>query len=871
MAEQVDDNQKYTEYRLPKTFKPVHYDLTLRPDLKKFTFDGEVKIDYTNGNEADNIVLNASELVISDGSCDDAKLKKVTYSKDTETATLEFENGPPPSGTINLKFTGVLNDKMHGFYRTSFKVGDNEVFAATTQFESVDARKCFPCWDEPAVKATFSVTLIYEQTMEAGDQKLPIVGISNMPVESQKQCESDLSKVEVRFEKSPIMSTYLLAFVVGPFEYIEGTDGRRPIRVYTTPGKTEQAKFALEVACKSLIYYEDYFNVKYPLPKMDMIAIPDFSAGAMENWGLVTYRETCLLVDPGNTATSRKQWVALVVAHEFAHQWFGNLVTMEWWTHLWLNEGFATFMEFLCVDHIFPEYDIWSQFVTSSYATAMSLDSLHNSHPIEVPVKKPSEIDEIFDDISYNKGSSVIRTLYTYIGDDSFRRGMNDYLTKFAYKNAYTEDLWDALEAASNKPIRKLMSGWTSQKGYPWLAVEYARDGDKANLTLTQSKFTADGQLPDDEKETKWMIPLSAVTSAAPTHPIDLNVLDKKSSRVTVDGVADGWVKLNSGTIGLYRVAYPEELMQKLEPAIVNQSLLAMDRLGLLGDLFALCQAGKVGSVDLLKLMSAFRQETDYNVGKTLDSSVGRLNSLLANTDFLDKFQVYGCSLFKNIVEKMGWTPKKDEKDQDAMLRAMVINRMVALGEPTVVEEAKRRYKAHLAKTEIIPADLRSAVYRAVSSYGDDADFDSLFALYRSSELSEEKNRAATAIGFGLTPEKIQRAIEFLLSDEVRNQDKFFVFMPIGATNPPAAFKFIKEHKDFLLEKYERGYMMGRFMSSAIDNFASEEKLQELTKYFEENKFPSGERAIQQSLERVRLNTSWLARDAEAMRSYLSM
>lgn len=276
----------------------------------------------------------------------------------------------------------------------------------------------------------------------------------------------------LKFDKTPIMSTYLVAVVVGEYDFVEGksSDGVL-VRVYTPKGKKEQGQFALEVATKVLPYYNKYFNIAYPLPKMDLIAIADFSAGAMENWGLVTYRETCLLVDPQNTSTVRKQWIALIVGHELAHQWFGNLVTMEWWTHLWLNEGYASFVEFLCVAHLFPEYDIWTQFVTDTYIKALELDALKNSHPIEVPVGHPSEIDEIFDDISYNKGASVIRMLHSYIGDEDFRKGMSLYLNRHSYSNALTEDLWAALEEASSKPVGDVMSTWTKQQGFPVLKV----------------------------------------------------------------------------------------------------------------------------------------------------------------------------------------------------------------------------------------------------------------------------------------------------------------------------------------------------------------------------------------------------------------
>lgn len=864
MAKQVVDNDKFKGIRLPEFIVPHHYELKLRPDLEKFTFEGTVKIHFKRRVVGSGpIVLHANDLEIHEGYLDDCNkenvLDTVTYSKESETASLEFKDvtAYPEQGAIFLKFSGVLNTNMKGFYLSTFKQG----VAATTQFESCDARRCFPCWDEPNKKATFQVTLQYKDVPARE-------AISNMPVISDTVSDGERKRT---FDVSPVMSTYLLAFIVGPFEYLEAIDVKnRPIRVYTTPGKKEQGRYALEVACKSLTFYERYFNIEYPLPKLDMVAIPDFSSGAMENWGLVTYRETCVLVDPANTSTAAKQNVALVVAHELAHQWFGNLVTMEWWTHLWLNEGFATFMEFLCVHDIFPEYDIWSQFVTDSYSRAMELDSLHNSHPIEVPVENPSEISEIFDDISYNKGSSVIRMLYNYIGDEHFRKGLHQYLTKFSYKNAKTEDLWDSLEAASNKPIGRLMSGWTSQKGFPWLSVSAVQAGADLKLTLTQNKFSADGQLSAGDSNSSWLIPIQAVAGNEPTKLVDLGLLETRTNEFTLLGVGDNWVRLNPGTIGLYRTAYPPEMTQKLLPAISNKNLPAMDRLGVQNDFNALCQAGKVKTVDLLKLLEAFKSETVFSVWSSIDSSVGRLNVLLANTDYQDRFHAFGRQLYRDIFEKLTWDSRGNEKHTDAMTRALVLGRLVSFNDEKVVTEARRRYKAFRDNIESIPADLRGPVYRAVSIYGDDAEFASLFEVYQKSELQEEKNRVLRAIGSAKHQHRVKKVIDFTLSDEVKNQDKIFVLVSMGASNPPEAWKFLQEHKDMIRDRYTGLHLMTSLIKYCLENFASEDKALEISEFFEKNKFPGAERTIQQCLETIRLNKNWLERDSSEIKVFLS-
>lgn len=867
MANQVYDNDKFKAVRLPDFLIPNHYELKLNPDIEKLTFEGTVKILFSRRELKDDpVVLNATELVIHEGYLEAGSNKNVlttvTYSKDAEVASLDFGGKYPERGSIFLKFSGTLNDKMKGFYRSTFKLDGKQEVAATTQFEACDARRCFPCWDEPDKKATFKVTLQYKDVPSRE-------AISNMPVISDTVANGERVRT---FDVSPIMSTYLLAFVIGPFEYLEMLDKKnRPIRVYTTPGKKEQGRYALEVGCKSLAFYEEYFGIEYPLPKLDMIAIPDFANGAMENWGLITYRETCMLVDPANTSTALKQNTALVVAHEIAHQWFGNLVTMEWWTHLWLNEGFATFMEFKCVHEIFPEYDIWSQFVTDSYSRAMELDSLHNSHPIEVPVKHPSEIDEIFDIISYEKGSSVIRMLFNYIGDEHFRKGMKQYLTKFSYKNARTEDLWDSLEAASNKPIRRLMSGWTSQKGFPWLSVSTTKEGADVKLTLRQDKFSADGQLQAGDSDASWLVPIQVITGTNPAKVIDLDLLDKKEGVFKVEGAGENWIKLNPGTIGLYRTAYPVEMSQKLRPAISDKSLSSVDRLGLQNDYLALCQAGKVKTVDLLKLLGAFKSETDYPVWSSIDSCIGRLNMLLSNTDYQDKFHAFGRELYDDIFQKLTWSPRPNEKHTDGMERALVLGRLVTFGHQEVVAESRRLYKVFLSGGEPIQADVRGAVYRAVAVYGDDADFDSLLELYRKSELQEERNRIARALGSSAKDlKRAKKVFDFALSDEVKNQDKLFVIIAIAVTNPLEGWRFLQEHKDLIREIYANGTLLGRLVKYCTENFASEEKAQEISKFFEENKFPGAERTIQQSIETIRLSKNWLERDSGEIKVFLS-
>ncbi|KAG5880379.1 hypothetical protein JTB14_027286 [Gonioctena quinquepunctata] len=669
------------------------------------------------------------------------------------------------------------------------------------------------------------------------------------------------------------MSTYLVAAVIGEYDYIEdeSSDGVL-VRVYTPKGKKEQGKFALEVATKVLPFYKEYFDIAYPLPKIDLIAIADFSAGAMENWGLVTYRETCLLVDPQNTSAVSKQWIALVVGHELAHQWFGNLVTMEWWTHLWLNEGYASFVEFICVNHLFPEYDIWTQFVNDSYIRALELDSLKNSHPIEVPVENPSEIDEIFDDISYNKGASVIRMLHHYIGDSDFRKGMHLYLTKHQYKNTFTEDLWAALEEASNKPVREVMSTWTKQMGFPVVTVtsQPTGNGNSVKLTLTQKKFTADGSNPPENY--LWMIPVSIAASKNPTKEAMNIVLKSKSTDIIVPDIdLSDWIKINPGTIGFYRTQYTPEMLEKFVPAIQNKTLPPLDRLGLLDDLFAMVKAGHTNTVEVLKLLKAFEDETDYNVWSSIGNIIGRIGQILEYTNFEADYKRYQRQLLSKLYKRLGWDVKPGETHLDTLLRGLVLGRLAWLDEEHTIEEAKTRFLSHVKSDQTLVADIRSACYKTVLRAGGKWQYDQLLELYRSTDLHEEKDRISRSLGATKDPELLQNVLEFAMSDEVRSQDTVFVIASVALTRKgrDLAWQFFKDNWSQIKERFS-GYLLTRLVKYLTENFINETMSKEVEQFFQKHKAPGTERTVQQSVETIQLNTAWLNRDSEDIKKYLS-
>ncbi|XP_043237159.1 puromycin-sensitive aminopeptidase-like [Amphibalanus amphitrite] len=853
--------------RLPKTVVPRHYALYLHPDLVGLTFTGHVICDLEVKSQCSTIVCNSAELEVTEVTVTDAngvtQRPAVELSAELETLTCRLQQPlAPGAAQMRLKFAAPLTDKMRGLYRCKYtSPSGEERFAAATQFEATDARRCFPCWDEPALKATFDITLVAPRDR---------VALSNMPVSREEEYPGRPELRVVHFATTPIMSTYIIACVVGEFDHIETTSDNVCIRVYTPLGKGEMGRFALDCAAKILPYYKGYFGSAYPLPKLDLIAIPDFASGAMENWGLVTFRETCILVDPVNTSTARRQFCAQVVGHELAHMWFGNLVTMEWWTHLWLNEGYAEFAMYLSTDYLFPHYKIWMQFVSECYMGALATDSLRTSHPIEVPVSNPSEVDEIFDGISYDKGACVIRMLHEFLGHEAFKRGMNLYLKRHQFGNTFTEDLWAALEESSGRPVRDVMSTWTRQTGYPVVRVSERREGTTRIITASQRRCLADGK-PDADDQ-MWMVPLSFSSSQSPSETIHKVILSERTTEVRLENIGpDDWVKLNPGAVGFYRVQYPPEMLEQFKSAIATKVMPALDRNSLVDDLFALVQAGDSSTVDFLRLARSFVDEDEFTVWSCLLSSLRRLWPLLQHTEMLEPFHAYCRQLLRTIHKRLGWQQREGEGHMTTLLRPMVIAHLVSFNDQPTLAEAERLFRAHQEGTGTLHADLRSAAYRAVLKRGGKAEFDMMLKLYREAEMLEEKNRIAHALGSIPDPELLTSVLEFALSDEVRAQESVFVMISVSANRlgHELTWDFYKRNCQILCDRY-KGRLLAQLVKSLTEDFTTEERALEVEQFFVEHPHPGAERSILQSLETIRLNAAWLQRDRQALSEYLA-
>ena len=854
---------------LPANVKPNKYRLTLQPDLNTFTFKGEQTVDIEIVEPTARIVVNAAELEITgvtlrrNGS--ETSTHSVSLDADTETVTLDFGRTLSPGrAQLEMEFTGILNDRLVGFYRSEYQDAEGQTrHLATTQFEATDARRAFPCWDEPAQKAVFDVTLIFDDAYQA---------VSNTPIVEESSPAPGLRSV--RFGETPIMSTYLLAFVVGDLVSVEAdaADGTR-VGIWTTRGKENQAGFALDTSVKLLGYFNEYFGIPYPLPKLDHIAIPDFAAGAMENWGAVTYRETALLVDPENSSAGTRQRVAEVVAHEMAHMWFGDLVTMEWWDDLWLNESFASWMGTKAVDWLFPEWDMWTQFVNMDTNRALSLDGLKNSHPIEQEVKNPAEVSQLFDAISYSKGGSVIRMLENFLGPEVFQGGLYRYLKGHEYGNARTQDLWEALEEESGLPVTNIMDSWVKQTGYPVLQVQAARSEDEVQVSLSQERFVYDRLLGEEEPNPEvWRVP---VTVSAPGASSASMVMEAKEAAVSLPAASpqSDWYKVNADQTGFYRVNYTNEDWQRLAPAIRSLELPATDRLGIQNDAYALSRAGLLPITQFLELAGSYSGETDASVWSDLASNLRDIEQLIADEPVRPAYQRFGRELFAPSARRAGWTPRPDDGHLDSLLRSTVLGQSGIYNDPETLAQATDLFQRYLSDPDAVHPDLRGVVFSLAAQAGDRATYDQLWELEERASLQEEKIRLLLAMSRFQDVNLLNDTLERSLSSRVRSQDTITVVAGVAA-NPAGrepAWEFVKSN----WAEFDRRYGGGGFglmrLVSIVNSFTTEEGMADVEKFFTDNPAPAAERTIRQALERMRLNIRWLEQNRPALNAWFGL
>ena len=818
---------------------PINYALEFEPIFKNFTFNGKEIITIECKESVNSITLHCAELKIR--SChvrhngiSEKAITKTDGKK--EELTIIIKKKIKGTAFVEIAFTGELNDRLLGFYRSQYKQNGKTKYLATSQFEAADARRAFPCWDEPEAKATFDISIIAENKFTA---------ISNMPVISKKKMKN---KTLYKFAKTPVMSTYLVYLGVGEFEYLTGKIGKTQVRVITTKGNKSKGKYSLELGKKLLLSYEKYFGIKYPLPKLDLIAIPDFASGAMENWGAITFRETILLYDPKTSSTRTKQYIAEVISHEIAHQWFGNLVTMKWWNDLWLNESFATFMATKFVDKFYPEWDLWNQFVEDAMNAAMGLDSLKNTHPIDVKVNSTSEIREIFDAISYDKGGCVLRMLEHYVGESNFQKGLKRYLADFKYKNAEGQDLWDAIGKISKMPVRAMVLTWLKQPGFPVVEIEK----QDSTLHLKQRRYMMES---DKKSNGLWSIPLSIGLK----DELFQKFFTKKSMSIKLPKNNIGFVA-NFGRKGFYRVKYDEGTLLDLKMLVDQKQIPAIDRWAIQNDLFSLCISCDETVRNYLDFSDAYYDEDSYLASVNVAHNLSSLYFRAFDEEFSSEIQNYAVNYLKKILYDLGWNPKKTDKHTDAMMRGFAISTLGKLDDDEVIIESENRYRQFLKNPSSLSPDLVEPVCSVMAWNGNSKTHEELTRLYRNAKTMEEKLRFLGAMCSFKDEKLLLKSLNFSQTSEVRSQNMQLPIMKVAA-NPygkKILWPWLKTNWTKLNRKVGRGNPLFNRIIASISSIADDSMEKEIRQFFKKNPTPGTERTQEQTLERIRISSKFL-------------
>jgi puromycin-sensitive aminopeptidase len=828
-------------HRLPTTVIPERYEIKLTPDLSKATFAGEEKVFVQVMEPIRHVIVNAAELefqaVSIKGTGGQGVRGDAAVDIDNEQVTFSFpETLNPGRWELQIGFSGILNDKLHGFYRSTYKDSlGGEKTLASTQFESTDARRAFPCWDEPAFKAIFQVTLVVDQELAA---------ISNARVLRETPLPGS-GKKEVVFADSIKMSTYLVAFIVGEFE---GTApamvGSAPLRVWAVPGKGHLARFAQEIGAFSLNFFHRYYDIAYPADKLDLIAIPDFASGAMENLGAITFRETALLVDEGKATRAELERVADVVSHENAHMWFGDLVTMKWWNGLWLNEAFATFMEMLAVDAWKPEWRRWDSF-TVSRAAAMQVDGLKSTRPIEFPVERPEEAAGMFDVLTYEKGASVLRMLEQYLGADKFRDGIRLYLRRHEYANAETTDLWDALEDSTQEPARAMMDSWIFQAGYPLISVE--RKGSDLMLSQRLFRYLRDSDSPN----VSFHVPVFLRIGTQQGTVTQTVLLTDQELCIHLPENCH-WVVANAGGHGFYRVRYSPELISVLQQRL-QSNLLAVERFNLVNDTWATTQAGLTSLTDYLDLIDLLHEETDLNVWTTVILTSYHLHRILDAAQDAT-FQARMRAVFRPALERLTWFPREGETDLERQLRGDLISALGTVAEDKGCQQRARELYAQYEKDPTsVERNLVPALVSIVAHTRSGADYEKFYSRFKSAQTPQEETRYLFALGAFRQPELIHRALQMTISGEVRTQNAPYLMRGILLNKEARekAWSFMKEHWDEMLRKYPDNSIPR--MCEGVIGLVTRELEADVREFFAAHPVKQGAKQMEQHFERLRI------------------
>jgi puromycin-sensitive aminopeptidase len=850
--------------RLPRLVLPSRYDLRLEPDLPSATFTGCVTITVTVTRATRTIVLNAAELEITaatvENGRDAPRRAAIALDEPTERCFLTFPSAIP-AGTwkVRLWFRGTLNDKLRGFYRSTYRdaAGRTQVLAAT-QFEATDARRAFPCWDEPDFKAVFAVTLVIDPALTA---------VSNTRVVAERR---EGGRKVVQFAETMKMSTYLVAFIIGALVATPPVMvGHTPLRVWCVPGKQHLTTFGREIAVFSLKFFEDYYGLPYPGDKLDLLAIPDFASGAMENLGAITFRENALLVDEQAATHAELERIADVVAHENAHMWFGDLVTIAWWNGLWLNEAFATFAETLAVDAWKPQWRRWTTFGVSR-AAAMVVDGLHSSRPIEYPVRAPKDAEAMFDTLTYEKGASVLRMLEQYLGPTVFRDGIRDYLRRHAYGNADTKDLWVSLGRAARQPVPAVMNNWIFKPGYPLVTVSLARDG---TVRLRQQRFTYLASPPARARRratgaTTWQIPIRLRVTTASGSESRRVLMTGASMRIKVPLGIDT-VLVNEGGHGFYRVRYEPTLLGRLL-RLVPDGLTPIERFNLVNDAWAATVAGLMPVTDYLEMAARFQTDRDKNVWAVLLDSFHTLHRLVEPI-LREPFEALVRARIGPVVAELGWVPRPGEDELVKQLRGDLLRALGTVGnDPDVQAHAAVLYAESRAEPAAVDPNVLSALVAILAHIGDEARYEEFTERFRAAATPQEERRYLYALGAFQSKELLVRTLAKTITGEVRTQDapSLVRLVLMNVSGREQAWEFVKQNWDTMDRLYPKQGL--RRMCEGIVGLATPELERDVQRFFRARRIDLGGLTLAQYLEQLRIAVTFGQRSSKALGRYLT-
>jgi aminopeptidase N len=833
-----------TVSRLTTTFAPEHYDLSLVLLRKDRSFNGTVTINGTSSDTAQDVRLHAKDLNIQSITFDG---KEASFSTgENDELSITHPDFAPGKHTLVVSFSGEITDAMHGLYPCYFEHDGVKKELLATQFESHFAREVFPCVDEPEAKATFDVTL-------TTDQDVTVLG--NMPIKAQ---QTENNQLVTSFETTPRMSSYLLAFVVGELhKKTAQTKSGVEVNVWATPAQPpESLDFALDIATRTIDFFDEYFDTPYPLVKSDHVALPDFSSGAMENWGLITYREVALLADPATTSLGNSRHAAAIIAHELTHQWFGNLVTMKWWNDLWLNESFANIMEYVAIDSLHPEWDMWLEHASSEVLSALRRDSLDGVQSIRSEVHHPDEIGALFDpSIVYAKGGRTLRMLETYIGKSALQTGLKAYFKKFAYQNTEADDLWACLSEASGEDIGAFMNTWIGQSGFP--VVHMTRKDDK--IQLTQEQFFIG---PHEDSDKLWPIPLNASSDTFP------KLFDKKE--LTVDNAKNTSLYLNSGGTAHFITHYSPEILSDILGSL--EDLADIDRLQLLHEQTLLAQGGLISTAELIPLLQRYKDENVEAVWDIMSVAINELKRFVDTDETAErKLRKFVGELASKQFERLGWEVQPGEPDTDTKFRGLIIGQMLYSERDDIIAKAKDLYTS--IPLEKLDPELRTSILIAAVRYAEDQKvIDDLLKKHQSTSSSELQEDIALALTSTKNDSVIDRLVTLFQDQSViRMQDfpRWFIWLMRNRYGRDKVWKWARDEWSWIVSKFKGDSHFDAIPRYIASSLITEKQLDEYTDFFADKKEPALKRNIEIGIGELTGRVELIKRDGDKVREAL--